>query len=89
MEIELNNVSRRTDGRWSTAAVCWEPAEGHRRVGRPTTRWRDALDAFAAEYWDLGEKEWFLLAPDRPEWDSAVAEYARSLRSTQPWMTGE
>ena len=61
----------------------WEPAGENRRVGRPITRWRDALDAFAAEHWQLGDKEWVLMSPDREVWDSMCAEFALSLRQSQ------
>ena len=51
------HVARRRDGRWSTAILLWEPPVGKRRVGRPVARWRDDLDAYAAEHWHLGENE--------------------------------
>ena len=74
------HAARRTDGRWSTATILWEPHGGKRRVGRPVARWRDDLDFFAAELLGLDEKEWFLLAPDRAAWDGCKEDYANHLR---------
>ena len=74
------HAARRTDGRWSTAAILWEPHGCKRRVGRPVARWRDDLDVFATEILGLDEKEWFLLAPDRAAWDDYKEDYANHLR---------
>ena len=73
-------AARRTDGRWSTATILWESHGGKRRVGRPVARWRDDLDLYAAEVLGLGEKEWFLLAPDRGAWEDCEVDYANHLR---------
>ena len=40
------HVTRRSDGRWSVSILRWTPAEGARRVGRPTKRWIDELHDF-------------------------------------------
>ena len=78
------HVARRDDGRWSTAVSTWEPEGGKRRVGRPTTRWRDDLDTFVKLYMDMDEFEWVLLTPDREGWAALEAEYAELLHRGHP-----
>ena len=73
------HAARRTDGRWSTALLCWEPNEGRRRAGRPIARWRDDLDTFTTDLFDVEETQWILLAQEREEWDCYKDEYASHL----------
>ncbi|VDL84639.1 unnamed protein product [Nippostrongylus brasiliensis] len=37
------HLMRRTDGRWSTSTVRWEPLDKKRPAGRPPLRWHDSL----------------------------------------------
>jgi len=39
-------VARRTDGKWSTWMLSWEPVRGLRAQGRPATCWEDSPDQF-------------------------------------------
>ena len=74
------HVARRTDGRWSTAVLSWEPHGGRRRVGRPVARWRDDLDTYAVEHFNVGENEWILFAADRDSWDNCKDDYSQYIQ---------
>ena len=66
-------MARRTDGRWSTTMLDWEPVKGARRPGRPMTRWEDPLVRFAQEK----GFSWRELAKNRSDWDQEEAEFSR------------
>ena len=57
------HVSRRTDGRWTTAVTEWTPRTGIGSQGRPYKRWRDELD----KYW--GTPAWTEHTRDRQYWE--------------------
>ena len=68
------HVARRTDGRWSTAMLDWEPIKGARRPGRPMTRWVNLLVKFAQEKGFI----WRELAQERDEWDQEEKDFSRN-----------
>ena len=70
------HIARRTDNRWSTALLLWEPEGGKRRVGHPKARWRDDMDNFIKQYMDGQTFDWYLIAQDRDSWASLEDEYA-------------
>ena len=55
------HVMRRTDDRWTLRLTEWQPRDGKRSKGRPSTRWRDEIRAFAG-------KEWSSKIIDRKQW---------------------
>ena len=57
------HVARRGDSRWSTSIIGWIPHQGCRRVGRPSKRWRDDLDAYFGSY-----GKWVNVAQKQDEW---------------------
>ncbi|WKY08982.1 hypothetical protein Q1695_001835 [Nippostrongylus brasiliensis] len=67
------HLMRRTDGRWSTATVRWEPLDKKRPVGRPPLRWQDSL-AHRNNIRTLNPRpskilaHWTTLAQDRTRW---------------------
>ena len=61
------HMSRRDDGRWSTATLEWEP-KGKRKVGRPEKRWVDEINVFIEDRDLASEGSWRQLAADRGEW---------------------
>ena len=68
------HISRRTDQRWSTSILDWEPAGGKRNVGKPLKRWSDSIEEYTAAQADELQPElaepgyWRLLAEDRSGW---------------------
>ena len=63
------HVCRRTDGRWTKQVLGWTPV-GQRAVGRPLTRWSDAVNKF---FDHLGAAtdchiNWMSAAQDRGYW---------------------
>ena len=40
------HIARRTDGRWSSICLQWDPEHQKRRVGRPCKRWADIIKEF-------------------------------------------
>ena len=70
------HIARRTDNRWSTALLLWEPEGGKRRVGHPKARWRDDMDNFIKQYMVGQTFDWYLIAQDRDSWASLEDEYA-------------
>ena len=74
------HMSRRTDNRWSTSMLDWEPPCGKRRVGRPHKRWREDIERVAAVI--LGEVaggEWRIAAEDREEWKALEAQWLKMM----------
>ena len=53
---------------WSVKVLNWVPDEGRRSVGRPRTRWSDALDQHFAKQYSLEGGAWMALAQDRATW---------------------
>ena len=65
------HIGRRTDDRWSTTVLDWEPASKRSR-GHPRTRWSDDIVAFCSDHFDLETAgDWRLLVGDRLSWNSA------------------
>jgi len=64
------HVTRRQDGRWSNATLCWYPRGVTRPLGRPPTRWSDSL---RDDYNDRNSRgrtirHWSTKAQDRTLW---------------------
>uniref|UniRef100_A0A914WNX7 Uncharacterized protein n=1 Tax=Plectus sambesii TaxID=2011161 RepID=A0A914WNX7_9BILA len=55
------HVIRRDDGRWTRNVTYWYPYEVKRPLGRPPTRWSDAIKK------KFG-REWIRIARDRQKW---------------------
>ena len=53
------HVARRTDARWSTSALDWQPV-GVRKPGHPKRRWEDDLNNF--------DTDWKALAQQQEHW---------------------
>ena len=62
------HTARRHDGRWSNKILFCNEFEGHRRVGHPMTRWRDAIESFVEGYTFFEGGDWPLLAQERESW---------------------
>ena len=77
------HISRREDGRWSTAIFDWSPGSGRRKRAHPLKRWSDDIDAHIEKTYEKKEPAyWRLLAEERPEWKIAgevcAAEHGRN-----------
>jgi hypothetical protein len=70
------HLSRRTDGRWSAKSLLWTPSGGSRKVGHPTARWADCIDAFFKTM-DIQAADWITYAGDRHEWMQLSSAYCR------------
>jgi hypothetical protein len=68
------HIVRRTDGRWSTRMVDWEP-NGYRTVGRPRRRWEDCLTNHFHEDDQDGAFLWRVAAHSREYWRSQEADF--------------
>ena len=72
------HFSRRTDQRWSTSILDWEPEGGKRNVGKPPKPWRDDIEEYTASRADALQPElaepvyWRLLAEARDDWKPFV-----------------
>jgi len=59
------HLARLQDRRWTQLALYWTPS-GHRRVGRPLSRWEDSLvEFFRTSGQDVA---WYVQAQDRTAW---------------------
>ena len=79
-----SHVARRSDDRWSTTLLAWQPEGGPRQGGkgrgrkqaRPCQRWEDALcDSFGSYEF---VSDWRLPAGDREEWNKLTMTFAES-----------
>ena len=68
------HVARRTDGRWTTWMLDWQPVGGFRAPGRPMARWEDVLVSFMQGRGRSGQ-----LAQDRDCWSALEDEFARGV----------
>jgi len=70
------HVSRRMDGRWSKAVLCWCPV-GERRRCRPLMRWCDSINRFFDSMSTaLGQQiSWMQLAQDRDAWKALEQQF--------------
>ena len=67
----------RTDGRWGARLLHWTP-DGKRSVGRPKTRWGDALDTFVSDRTQcLRKGDWIIFAQDRDGWASLEQDFIK------------
>ena len=73
-------VSRRTDGRWTTAVTEWTPRTGKRSQGRPNKRWRDEIDE------DWGTPAWTEHTRDRKHWKNRLMPSSCSGMTTADMM---
>ncbi|CAH2265633.1 jg15717 [Pararge aegeria aegeria] len=60
--------ARRTDGRWCSKMLEWQPRTGKRSVGRPPTRWTDDIKQVAGS-------RWIQAAPNRGVWNVLQKTY--------------
>ena len=72
------HTGRRTDGRWSTAALEWTP-DGTRKAGHPVRRWEDEVNQFVTQYLEMEPDSWRAMAEDRDTWRSWAPTYAREM----------
>ena len=77
------HVARRTDNRWSTAVLWWNPADhqskhmaGIWRQARPHKRWDDPLNSFFEERACFPAGQWKHVAQDRAVWISLEDDFA-------------
>ena len=63
------HLARRSDGRWSSKALSWQPAHGHRDRGQPCRKLVDEIDTFFLEHSGLEKRCWQILAQDRKTWE--------------------
>jgi hypothetical protein len=72
------HVARRTDGRWATKLLSWEPV-GKRSRGHPKKRWEDDVCGFAATVLgDTAHREsWIELASCREAWGMLEEDFVR------------
>ena len=70
------HVARRTDGRWSTLVLDWQPHGGARTRGRPFKRWGDSLDLFFQKLFGSPRHFWILFAKDQAAWRRLEDDYA-------------
>jgi hypothetical protein len=76
------HASRRTDGRWSTAMLDWQPEGGPRQSGqgrgrrhaRPNRRWCDTIDQYFISI-GMQAGEWRIMAANRNEWHQHEAQF--------------
>ena len=70
------HIARRTDSRWGRLLLDWTP-NGHRKQGRPKTRWSDVLvDFFRYQLGnDLSDKMWKYQALDKDIWQELQIEF--------------
>ncbi|CAH2207571.1 jg12303 [Pararge aegeria aegeria] len=45
------HIARRSDGRWGSKLLEWQPRTGKRSVVRPPTRWTDDIKRIAGSRW--------------------------------------
>ena len=60
------HVARRTDGRWNTMMLSWQPYGWWREQGRPSTRWQDGFQKFGK----TNGFRWEEAARSKIVWDS-------------------
>ena len=55
------HVMRRTDHRWTVKVTEWQPRDGKRSKGRPSTRWRNEIRHFGGKKWKsvTRDKDWW------------------------------
>jgi hypothetical protein len=63
------HIARRTDGRWSSKLLDWEPA-GYRNVGRPKRRWEDCFNEYFQAACGEDAGFWQCAAQSREDWRS-------------------
>ncbi|CAH2258234.1 jg19925 [Pararge aegeria aegeria] len=44
-------IARRTDGRWGSKSLEWQPRTGKRSVSQPLTRWTEDIKRIAGSRW--------------------------------------
>lgn len=69
------HTARRSDGRWSTAVLTWQPSGGCRNRGHPSKRWADPLDAFFFERDGSPRNYWKSAARNRESWSTLEKEF--------------
>ena len=63
------HMTRRRDGRWSTAVSEWQPTQGTGRTpGGQYKRWTDAFNDFFKAECDLDKDLWRAVALNTVEW---------------------
>ena len=62
------HISRRSDGRWSTLMLDWQPEGGGRSVGQPARRWSDEIERHDSQIDGTRQGDWRIMAEDRKEW---------------------
>ena len=69
------HIARRSDGRWATKLLTWQPEHGRRKRGHPLNRWSDDLDAFFSRSAAFDKGSWLHVAQDRCIWESLEDEF--------------
>ncbi|CAH2244743.1 jg24425 [Pararge aegeria aegeria] len=64
------HITRRTDGRWGSKVLEWQPRTGKRNVGRPPSRLTDDIKRVAGSRWKLA-------AQNRGVWNSLQKTYVQ------------
>ena len=75
------HTARRHDGRWSNKILFCNEFPGHRRVGHPKTRWRDAIESFVGNHTYIDGVDWTLLAQDRDSWHALETKFVHNCLS--------
>eukprot|EP00973_Karenia_brevis_P089316 12385252-Karenia_brevis.AAC.1 len=68
------HMARRSDGRWTTKFLSWEPVGGSRTRGHPKMRWTDAITNFCKRA--ASSDNWIALAQDRDVWNNLATIFA-------------
>ena len=73
------HTARRTDGRWSTEFLHWQPHMGCRAPWRPTKRWGDSLDNFFGHDETYQKGGWIEVAQEHEKWTSLEERFVKAM----------
>ena len=71
------HAARRTDNRWSTRVLDWQPTDGKRLIGRPKRRWSDTLNDYFLTEHGLEKGSWQALAQCRETWSALDDDFCK------------
>ena len=71
------HAARRTDNRWSTRVLEWQPIDGKRLIGRPKRRWSDTLNDYFLTEHGLEKGSWQALAQCQDTWSALEDEFCK------------
>ena len=79
------HISRRDDGRWSTAILDWLPEGGNRGAGRPVKRWEEDIGKVFRQRGVEETQAWRIAAACREVWQDHEEAFTGTRRQQSSW----